>query len=149
MKILELTKEEAKKTFEFISLNGISEDYFNDLSIEYLDIRKFFLSLDIPEIEYSYDLKLALKVYEFFNQQQWFNDSVASNYGFWMYLSLKVIPEIIINRHGWMPEYFYDKNVRIYIPTLYWYIHMSFQGDLEKTYNILKTLNTDYIFSFN
>ena len=44
-----------------------------------------------------------------------------------------------------MPSYFYEKNVRIYLSTLWWYIHLTYQGDTQATYEILKDLNTDYI----
>ena len=151
MKYEELNREEAKKVFQKLRDNGISEDYFDSLKPEYKKIREDILSF-VPSIEktYSFDLKFGIKLYEYFSKNNFddFNEAVASNYDFWRYICLKVIPDIVAKRHGFVDTYFYDKNVRIYIPTLWWFIEMSYQGDLDSTYNCLSRFSTDYILQF-
>lgn len=147
MRIKELSREESKNIFQTLS-GSFDEEYFGELDIDYLQIRKDILEIHDKNDglkEYKYDLKFGLSLYEYFNSKNWFNENVASNYGFWSYLSIKVVPDIIVNRHGLVAEYFYKKNVRIYLSTLWWYIHMSYQGDILLTNKCLETLTTDYI----
>ena len=40
---------------------------------------------------------------------------------------------------------FYKKGVRLYSGKLWWYIHLSWQGDLEQTKSILINNSTDTI----
>lgn len=152
MKIIELNREEAKHDFDKLCSNGITEYYFSSLDSDYQKIRNGLLSIVPKPIQktYEFDLMFGIKIYEYFNEKNIpeFNEAVASNYGFWRYICLKVIPDIIIERHGFVDTYFYEKNVRIYIPTLWWFIEMSYQGDLETTYNCLKRFSTDYILQF-
>lgn len=152
MKFYELEREEAQKTFESF-VDGkikIDEAYFSNLDESYLGMRKTILSWlsEHPLTKnYDFDLFMALKLYSYFNSGnlEGFNESIASNYGFWRYVCIKVVPDIIIERHGLIKEYFYAKNVRLYIPTLWWYIEMCYQGSVDKTYECLKDKSTDYI----
>ena len=152
MKYYELERDEAQKLFEDLS-NGkidINENYFSSLDNDYMSIRKTFLSwLDEHPVtkNYDFDLFLSLKIHSYFQIENFpgFNESIASNYGFWRFICLKVVPDIIILRHGYVKEYFYAKNVRLYIPTLWWYIEMCYQGSYDNTYNCLKDKSTDYI----
>lgn len=152
MKFYELEREDAQKIFESISEGKITIDdnYFSNLDASYLEMRKIILSwfLEHPITKnYDFDLFFALKLYSYFNPKNLdgFSESVASNYGFWRYICLKVIPDVIIQRHGLVKEYFYAKNVRLYVSTLWWYIEMCYQGSVEKTYDCLKDKSTDYI----
>ncbi len=152
MKYLELERDEAQKIFDSIENNSIelNGDYFSTLDSEYLKIRNNILSwlTEHPITKnYDFDLFFALKLHDYFNEKNFadFNEAIASNYGFWRYICLKVIPDIIKERHGLIKEYFYAKNVRLYISTLWWYIEMCYQGDYSKTYDCLKDKSTDYI----
>lgn len=121
------------------------------LDKNYKDLRKFFLDKynsikDAEKNPYMRDLKLALKFYQFINGQQDFLDKYKANYQFWRYIAVYVIPDIIEDRFGVDAlEHFYKKNVRVYPYTLYWYIHLSWQGSEKETFEILKDHNTDSI----
>ena len=154
MKIKELKKDEAEKKLK----QFLTEDpeFFNDLDEDYKALKKEIETLfytcaeykddDEEDLdEYKTDLAFSLKLYELLNSKDWFNETVASNYDFWSYLCVCVCPDIVYDRHGENPEYYYKKNVRIYLPTMWWYIHMSWQGSIEKTRETLSKLNTDYI----
>lgn len=150
MKIIELNKEEAKNTFLTFK-SSFDESYFKSLDYEYTQIRNDLINIFYnckKYSDYKLDLEFATSIYEYFNSKPWFNENVASNYDFWRYLSIKVVPDIINERHGLVASYFYEKNVRIYLSTMWWYIHMSYQGDIETTKSCLEKLNTDYILQF-
>lgn len=144
-----ISREDAKGIFDgFVELGEIPTDHYLKLNREYLYIRTSLLEIENSVIDkdgYSKDLLFAMKIYDFFNRIKGFNSTVASDYGFWRYICLKVVPDIIMRRHGFVPEYFYEKNVRIYIPTMWWYVHMSYQGNDSDTFKALEKLNTDYI----
>lgn len=148
MNLKTLSKDSAKIELYRYFNNDLSENYFDNLDDDYKVIRSRILNFhnEISEYkDYEYDLNLAIKIYDYFNSENWFNETIASNYDFWRYICVKVVPDIIYKRHGKVESYYFEKNVRMYIPTLWWYIHMTYQGDINKTYNSLKNFNTDYI----
>ena len=116
------------------------------LNDDYLKIRNDLFNL-AGEIKsnYDFDLNFGLKLYKYFNEINGFNVSIASDYDVWRYISVCVVPDLIVQRHGFQPEYFYKKNVRIYLSTLWWFIHLTYQNSDEETYEKLKCLSTDYI----
>lgn len=147
MRIKELSREDSKNIFQTLN-SAFDEEFFGGLDNDYLQIRRDLLEIHNKYEglkDYKYDLEFGLSIYEYFNSKNWFNENVASNYGFWRYLSIKVVPDIIVKRHGLVAAYYYEKNVRIYLSTLWWYIHMSYQGDMAMTKKCLEPLNTDYI----
>ena len=152
MKYYELKRQDAQKLYEDI-VNGtvvINDNFFAKLDNDYKKIRKEILSWieKNPVVKnYDFDLRFAIMIHEYFSAKNFeeFNEAIASNYGFWRFICLKVIPDIINERHGYVKEYFYDKNVRLYISTLWWYIEMCYQGNYEQTYQCLKKKSTDYI----
>jgi len=145
MNFKKLPLDKCKKEYEkYIQTRDIID--FSYLDIEYQNLRNDLIKLaGQVESSYDYDLNFGIKLYEYFNNIKGFNESVASDYDFWRYLSIIVVPDIIEKRHGLTPSYYYEKNVRIYLSTLWWYIHLTYQGDLNSTYDCLKDLNTDYI----
>ena len=148
MIINELKRDKAKNELDYFENNYQEGQDFFSLNDEYRSMRKTIFEIHAKikqKKEYLYDLEMALQLYQYFNDQKWFNESIASNYDFWRYICVKVAPEIIVKRHGFNREYFYDKNVRMYFPTMWWYIHMSYQGEIAKTRKCLENLNTDYI----
>ncbi len=146
MKIEYLDRITAKELVSNVAFpNNID---FQKLSYEYKEIQENIYRLDKECSEYKayqYDFMFGLKLYEYFNKQQWFNNRIASSYDFWSFISIMVAPEVVFNRHGVAAEYYYKKNVRIYFFTLYWYIHLSWQGSYEKTKNCLIFNSTDTI----
>ena len=146
MKFLCLKRDEAKSIFTSYVNDGIPEFFEDELDDDYKKIRNDILGFE-PKSEsgYLYDLKFGVELYKYFNSLKGFNETIASNYDFWRYICVKVLPDIVYKRHGFVESYYYDKNVRIYIPTLWWYIHMSYQKNIDSTYETLKKFNTDYI----
>ena len=96
--------------------------------------------------DYDIDLNFGIKLYVYLNSIQGFNLRMASNDDFWRYLSLKVVPDLVSERWGKdNKSHFYERASRIWLRSLWWYIHLSWQGDEESTYEILKNNTTDEI----
>lgn len=142
--------QEAKKKYEkrlyesdFFLIN-LKDDGYIELREQLL---KVYNELKDKFRGYSFDLAFALELHEIVNQKEWFSPVLAANYSFWKYFSLEVIPDIIFGRHGNIKEYYFNKNVRIYPATMYWYIHLFYQGSKEETFKFLnmKCFTTDTI----
>jgi hypothetical protein len=84
--------------------------------------------------EYSIDLDMAEEIYRVMSE---YGLSVrdAADEKVWIYLSVKVIPDIIIERFrttsGSIPheDRFYANPRRVYPSMLWWYFHLSYQED--------------------
>ena len=148
----------AYKTVENDDIKKQYEKYCNEkivdeqiLDSNYFSIRKFLIDkyslLKEKKLEkYELDLRFGLLLYDFMNKQKDFSPIYESSYNFWKYIAVFVIPDIIADRHGEdKAEYYFKKGVRVYPYALYWYIHLSWQGDIEATYEMLKNNNTDDI----
>ena len=150
---IETNKEKIEQQYKyFLKYKTVDESKLDD---NYLRIRKYmnnkFNEYKIKGyVKYKLDLYLALDLYEFLNKEKDFAPLFESNYDFWKYLAVYVIPEIVENRYGAgieekYIEHYYKKSVRIYPYALYWYIHLSWQGDKEKTLQVLSDFSTDEI----
>lgn len=96
--------------------------------------------------DYFYDLKFGLELYCILNEDYNFTERKASNNEIWIYLSVRVVPDLVYNRWGGLKEYrFYKQSRRIWLRTLWWYIHLSWTGNKEDTYNLLKNFTTDEV----
>lgn len=96
--------------------------------------------------DYELDLYFGVKLYSYFNMIKGFNMRLASNDDFWRYLSLKVIPDIVAQRWGVdNASHYYERGTRIWLKSIWWYIHLSWQSDEESTIEILKNNTTDEI----
>ncbi|MEB8068152.1 hypothetical protein [Mammaliicoccus fleurettii] len=95
------------------------------------------------KLEYKFDLLFGLKVYQILNEEIGFVNRVASNDDVWRFLSISIIPDIVHSRWGFNEERFYKTPRRIWLKTIWWYIHLSWAGSVEETYNILKNNTTD------
>lgn len=118
---------------------------------EYLDIRNHLL-LKYDKIvnayskDYDKDLYFGTEVYLLLISLNGFNMRIAADDGFWMYLSLKVVPDIVSKRWGKNNEsHFWERSTRIWLKSIWWYIHLSWQGNIDETINVLKNNSTDEI----
>ena len=105
---------------------------------------------------YALDLAFAIKLHKTLTKHG-FNLRMASNDKVWIYLCIKICPDIVYDRFkgddgSSIPvDHFWRKSRRIYLKTLWWYIHLSWQDadtvedSYNKTYDILKNNSTDEI----
>lgn len=124
----------------------------NSLDPNHQRIRQFFidnyykLKKEYIDNPYSFDVELGLLFYEFLNGEQDFNHLYSASYDFWRYIAVYDIPDIIADRFGINAiDHFYKKSTRVYPYVIYWYINLSWQGNIESTREILKNNSTDEI----
>ena len=68
-----------------------------------------------------------------------FNLRAAANDDFWRYLSIKVIPDVVAERWGYENEsHYWSKPARIWLRSIWWYVHLSWQGDMQTTAKVLE-----------
>lgn len=99
---------------------------------------------------YRVDLEFGLNVYEFLTKEKNMTPVDAANDDIWRYIQMKIVPDLVMKR--WKPK---DKNVndirfwkdsrRIWIKSLWWYVHLSYQGNIDDTRKILINNTTDEI----
>lgn len=97
------------------------------------------------KLDYKFDLLFGLKLYSVLSEEVNFTVRMASNDDIWRYLSIRVIPDIVHARWEFNEDHFYKIPRRIWLKTLWWYIHLSWMGNEKDTYDILKNNSTDTI----
>lgn len=155
MKIERLNKENSKNYLEEWRNNGHES---KNVSSEYIEIRnnltsfyeeaKERLSENDNRDKYIMDVKMGLSLYTYLLSKEWFSLRLASDDDYWRYISVVVVPHIVADRWGEDNEtYFWKQSNRIWLKTMWWYIHLTWQNDLESTYNILTlpSFNSDMI----
>ena len=131
-------------------------DYQNYRSI-LLDAFKNALVETEGKLNYLLDLRVGICIYQLMPLGDNFTIIDANDNDIWRYISVKVMPDITYIRYP-KPESdiraeggrinhkrFYSATRRIWLKTLWWYIHLSWQGSAEKTFEALKNNATDNI----
>jgi hypothetical protein len=103
--------------------------------------------------KYMIDLKVGLKLYQLMPLGKDFSIIQANDDDLWRYISVKVMPDITYIRNPdpdkgsvhMAHKRFYSHTRRIWLKTLWWYIHLSWQGTPEATYEVLKDNFVDNI----
>lgn len=104
--------------------------------------------IDISKKDYYIDTHLGILLYDYLWKQSGFNMRAAANDDFWRYLSVKVVPDVVAERWGKDNEsHYWSKPARIWLRTIWWYVHLSWQGDMQTTAKVLETpcFSTDSI----
>ena len=109
------------------------------------------------KMDYLLDLRVGISLYQLMPLGTDFSVIDANNNDIWRYISVKVMPDITYLRYP-DPEKevrdaggrlnhkrFYSATRRIWLKTLWWYVHLSWQGSAEKTFEVLKNNATDNI----
>lgn len=100
---------------------------------------------------YYLDYRFGVLLYDYLNKQKGFTLRVAANDGFWRFLSVVVVPDVVAQRWGKDNEsHFWSQPTRIWLRSLWWFVHLSWQGDLESTNQLLSCphFTTDTILNF-
>lgn len=104
---------------------------------------------------YSIDLNFGLDLYRILNERG-LTVRVASFDPVWLYVSMRVMPELIAMRYSsgasrLSPDRYYGKTRRIYPKCIWWYVHLSLVQtsdgcpDYEATRELLRNNTTDEI----
>lgn len=147
-----LTKSDAAKTMLSWKADEIPtpsyDDKYNELREKLLDAEKktfAFIKQNPKKKDYFHDLIFGLELYEILNNDFNFSERNASNDEIWIYLSVKVVPDIVYNRWGLTETRFFKQSRRIWLRTIWWYVHLSWAGSKQETFNLLKHHTTDEI----
>ena len=106
---------------------------------------------DSRRTDYYVDSHLGLELYEYLWNQPGFSMRIAANDGFWRYLSLAIAPDVVAQRWGKdNSDHYWSKPTRIWFRSIWWYVHLAWQGDMESTRKVLETsfFTTDTILNF-
>lgn len=158
MVIRELNRGEAQKAMDewksiYPSLPQIDDSY--TALREYIQNENSRIRKNSPknsDDKYFIDSQLGFSLYKYLWENfPNFSMRVAANDGFWRYLSLKVAPDVVSQRWGKeSDDHFWSKPTRIWFRSIWWYVHLSWQGDYEATAKMLGTdlFTTDTILNF-
>ena len=103
---------------------------------------------------YPVDLAVGLVLYEELSPMKGFTPIQAGDDDIWRYLSCCIFPDITYLRFESKKasgqvhinkKRFYSHPRRIWVKTLWWYIHLAWQGSAEATYAVLKDFGADTI----
>ncbi len=101
--------------------------------------------------DYYTDAQFGILLYLYFKTKTWFSLRLASDDGFWRYLSLKVIPDAVAVRWGKDNEsHYWSTPGRIWLKQIWWFVYLSWTKDEATTRSILESPNcsTDTILNF-
>lgn len=118
-----------------------------------LDAFKKALAETGGKMTYLLDLRVGICLYQLMPIGKDFSIISANDDDIWRYISVKVMPDITYQRYPdpakgdirINSKRFYRGTRRIWLKTLWWYIHLSWQGSAEKTFAVLKDNATDNI----
>lgn len=147
--------QQAKEEFESMEISTrsfnpiILDSNFQVLRDKLIRARDYvFEEYDLEhanKLDYKFDLLYGIEIYKILNTDIGFNNRVATSDDTWRYLSVKVIPDIVHSRWGWSDDRYFAKTRRIWLKSIWWYIHLSWRGNAENTYEILESNTTDTI----
>lgn len=138
-------------------INDVSASEFDpsytELRKELLEVFNSTLIETQGKMTYLVDLRVGLKLYQLMPLGKTFSMIQANDDDIWRYISVKVMPDITYLRY---PEpkqgdvrinrkRFYAHTRRIWLKSLWWYIHLSWQGNAQNTFEILKDNGIDNI----
>lgn len=148
MQIERLNKKEAAEAMRTWIANSFT---LPTVSKDYLEIRGALNSLfrdsrkEVGDSVKSYqmDVCFGTALFEYLQGYPWFTDRLAADDGFWRYLSLKVVPNLVGQR--WSndnADHYYTKPSRIWLKTIWWYVYLSKKrGEMSRTKAMLLSGN--------
>lgn len=161
-----LTKAEAKdfvteidqlnQTAFDIQISQWKEHKVEGYDESYVDLRKCIIETYLQykdSGDYEIDIRVGLCLYAELNTKKGFSTVLANDDDIWRYISCKVFPDITYLRY---PEpkkddirlnrkRFFSHTRRIWMKTLWWYVHLSWQGTEASTYKVLEKFGVDTI----
>lgn len=160
------TKKQAKDWAE--AIDSCSDTAFDDLvqkwrkhliddfDVSYQEMRNIIVDVykqNEHSTSYALDLKIGLALYSILDITSGFTNVLANDDDIWRYVSCVVFPDLTYLRYP-LPaqgdirinkKRFFSHTRRIWMKTLWWYVHLSWQGSEENTYKILENNTVDNI----
>jgi len=93
----------------------------------------------------AYDMKVGLALYRVLSEAG-MDIRTAADDGWWRFLSLRVLPDLVRSRWDSAPPVRYWKGrSRIWLRALWWTVHLTWQGTEENTRKVLESVTTDTV----
>lgn len=145
MEFKTLTMDVAAKEFQLWQQNPLQEKALGradaKLKRQLVEAHKQINSKKL----YQIDIEFGFALYRILNEHG-FTVRDAANDDIWRYLSIYIVPELVAKRWSKVAEKrFFKESNRIWLKTIWWYIHLSWQGTEEETRKIIENNSTDQI----
>lgn len=93
----------------------------------------------------AYDMKVGLALYRVLADAG-MDIRTAADDGWWRFLSLRVLPDLVKSRwDGAPPVRFLKGRSRIWLRAVWWTVHLTWQGSEEETRKVLESVTTDTV----
>lgn len=142
------TNDFDKLTVEMLENIEVANEY-SDLRSELCAIRdELFDEFELDQagkLGYLFDIQFGMRLYLLLKEKYNFTMRDASMDDVWRYLSIKVIPDIVFSRWNLNEDRFYKSSRRIWLKTIWWYIHLSWNVDEKTTLDSIKNNTTDTV----
>lgn len=93
----------------------------------------------------AYDMKVGLVLYRVLADAG-VNIRTAADDGWWRFLSIRVLPDLVKSRwDSAPPERFWKGRSRIWLRAMWWTVHLTWQGSEESTRKVLESVTTDTV----
>lgn len=159
MEIKKLNRREAEKAMNewiesYPQLPSVDGDYYvlrNDLTALFKSVLESTEEKGLKVHDYYIDAQFGLLLFMYLKNKSWFSLRLAADDGFWIYISLRVIPDAIAVRWGKDNDsHYWSTSGRIWLKQIWWYIYLSWNTDELTTRKIVESPNcsTDTILNF-
>lgn len=92
-----------------------------------------------------YDMKVGLALFQVLAEAG-MDIRTAADDGWWRFLSLRVLPDLVKSRWDSAPPVRYWKGrSRIWLRAMWWTVHLTWQGSEENTRKVLESVTTDTV----
>lgn len=167
---------QVKQWASFYVADGEYDQAYAAIRKEMVEVFRKELMENGGRTTYELDLMTGIRLYELLSPESGFDIINANDDDVWRYISVNVLPDITFLRYpnresdveaireiipGYTPRVdtekesgrikkkrFYSHSRRIWLKTLWWYIHLGWQGDAASTINVLKNNGTNIISHF-
>jgi len=93
----------------------------------------------------AYDMKVGLALYRVLAEAG-IDIRTAADDGWWRFLTLRVLPDLVKSRWGGAPPVrFWKGRSRIWLRAMWWTVHLTWQGSEESTRKVLESVTTDTV----
>lgn len=93
----------------------------------------------------AYDVKVGLALYRVLAEAG-MDIRTAADDGWWRFLSLRLLPDLVKSRWGSAPSVrFWKGRSRIWLRAMWWTVHLTWQGSEENTRKVLESVTTDTV----
>ena len=153
------------KTLNTADSQSLMEEWINHEGTTLPSLDSFYLQIriDLQELfnkamesqdeaksrnDYYIDVIFGVKLYEYLKDKPWFNIRIASDIGFWRYLSIMVIPDVVAKRWGYENEdHYWKRPSRIWLRSVWLYVHIANENTISETRTMLlnERFSTDTI----